>query len=166
MNRTFAIALVATVVFAWSPAIADTQTRSVLGVGVTVSMQLSANRHLLHVRLTNNASTPFTMFDAALPWKWRYAMIIVPVQTDLYGTIIQDENQPIDDPVPELITISPGETIEGTIDLDDRIAKLSDTLRTADVLLLWSYDVRPARTISHERVSGVILINRLVNRSR
>jgi hypothetical protein len=89
----------------------------------------------LQVTLKSGAATTATFYQADLPWGIRDSMVYSAVRPS--GEPI-DLIFPTDDPGPARVSIKPGETLVGDIDLRDVIRDLSVT-KKSDVLLFWAY---------------------------
>lgn len=89
----------------------------------------------LHIRVKNRGTSDLKMFRASLPWGNSRSMYLNAVRqlTPLIAPT------PIDDPVAGDITIKPGETVEGDINLHGRFPSMEKELTKDDVDLFWTY---------------------------
>jgi hypothetical protein len=101
-----------------------------------IHVELNPHKPLrMHVKLRSGAATAVTIFRSQLPWGNRYSMILTAVKSN--GDHIEFF-YPEDEPSMEEVTIAPGATIEGDLDLSDVFADLSVT-KKSDVHLFWAY---------------------------
>jgi hypothetical protein len=91
----------------------------------------------LHLRVTlrSSADTRATFFRWQLPWSNRYSMIFAAVKPNGESMELA---LPIDDPHPGKVSVEPGATLAGDIDLTDVIRDLTVT-KKSDVHLFWAY---------------------------
>lgn len=105
-----------------------------------------------------------SMRQSSLPWGWRYSTLIKAFETDALGTPL-DEIFPIaDPPVMDDITLPPGKTLKGEIDLLSRFPELLQTIEKRDVVLFWSYPL-PFSGLGEDakqRLGGWFLLSRRV----
>ncbi len=102
------------------------------GVKVALSRQNSLR---LDVTLTSGAATTVQINRFELPWGFRYSMVFAAARPD-EETI--ELLLPVADPVMSDISVKPGETLTGEVDLRYVIRDLS-ILKKSDVLLFWAY---------------------------
>lgn len=96
----------------------------------------------LRVRVTNTSDTALDAYEASLPWRTVYSMILVAVSTDPAGTVLE-RSLPIDDPGPGTITLRPGQALEGDVALERRFPGFVQAQAARDVLVFWSYRFQP-----------------------
>lgn len=94
------------------------------------------NPFMLKVELRPGGETPVTIYKSRLPWGSVYSMILVAVMPGGEGL---KKELPVDDPSPEQVSLSPGESIQGEIDLRRIFRGLDEALRKSDVQLFWAY---------------------------
>jgi hypothetical protein len=110
-----------------------------------IQVELNPHKPLrLHVKLRSGAATAATIFRSQLPWGNRYSMVLTAVKSN--GERIEFF-YPEDEPGMEQVTIAPGASIEGDLDLSDVFADLSVT-KKSDVHLFWAYKSPEALHIS------------------
>jgi hypothetical protein len=107
--------------------------------------------HLL-VTLRSGAATTVTFYQADLPWGIRDSMVYAAMRPN--GEAI-DLIFPTDDPGPARVSIKPGDTLVGDIDLQDVIRDLNVT-KKSDVLLFWAY--RSPKELHIPRWSGGLVV--------
>ena len=110
----------------------------------------------LHVELTNTSLAPLTLYRHSLPWVGPYSMILVAVKTDAQGTVLESESI-IDDPGADTVTVQPGETLSGIIPLGSRFPGFSRSVNERDIIVFWTYQLRPIDRSPLERAGGYVL---------
>lgn len=119
-----------------------------------IQVQLNPQKHLhLRVTLQSDAATTATIYQADLPWGIRDSMIYSAVRPN--GEPIE-LIFPTDDPGPATISVKPGETLVGDIDLQYVIRDLS-VAKKSDVLLFWAYKAPAALHITRW-TGGLVVI--------
>jgi hypothetical protein len=102
------------------------------GVEVALSRE---NPLRLRVTLTSGAATTIRLNRYDLPWGYRYSMVFAAVRPN--GDVIE-LLLPVADPGLKEISVKPGETLRGDVDLQYLIGD-SSVLKKSDVLLFWAY---------------------------
>jgi hypothetical protein len=127
---------------------------------VTVRLQVTRSlvgRPIVHVSLTNDASTPLDVYKSRLPWENRYSMILVAVEATSPHPVLKAPF-PIDDPTPQRVRIESKETLKGTVDLEERFPGITRALQSHEIVLFWSYQVRSVTDDVGERLGGFAVI--------
>lgn len=110
----------------------------------------------LEVSLTNETPKPLTLYQHSEPWAGYYSTLLVAVKLDPMGTVIES-NTPVDDPGPGTITIQPGQTRTGQISLARHFPGFAEALADRDVIIFWSYQMKPVDGDPLPRVAGHVL---------
>ncbi len=119
---------------------------------IDVQAQSSPDLHL-DVTLKNTTAAAVTIYEHALPWVGSNSMLLIAVKTDAVGTVLE-KRSPVDDPGPATITIQPGETLTGTIQLVSRFPGFLDALEERDVIVFWSFQIQPKDLPALTRLAG------------
>ncbi|MCL7412005.1 MAG: hypothetical protein M8353_00090 [ANME-2 cluster archaeon] len=138
----------------------DAQYQEQNNIDVTIDIEEKRSdgpEYILNVALTNRLPEPLTTFHYSLPWVGWDSILLIAVETDAIGTII-DKNLMIDDPGPARTTIQPGGSLSGNIPLSGRFPNLNEALKEHDVILFWSYQFLPIDAHPLKRVGGYLLI--------
>lgn len=113
---------------------------------------------LMHLELKVRGTSAIEIREGSLPWGVRRSIILVGAFAD--GSGLADLILYIDDPGPGHITLQPAETVKGTIDLRRRFWHLQEKVRETDVIVFWSYQLKPVGADALERVGGWVLLPR------
>lgn len=117
---------------------------------IQVELNLQKPLHL-RVTLRSGAATTISISRYELPWGWRYSIVFAAAKPN--GEAV-DLILPVDDPGLVEMTVKPGETLTGDIDLRYVIAP--NALKKSDVLLFWAYKAPAALHIP--RWSGGLVV--------
>lgn len=99
-----------------------------------------SNTHELLLELGNTSSNALSMVKSSLPWEWRYSLWVKAFEDDAIGSPLDEAFPPADRPIQErTLTIQPGESLEGTIDLTTRFPDLDEVLKRRSVVIFWNY---------------------------
>lgn len=119
--------------------------------------ELGVNKYILDVKLKNTGRAPLVVYRGSLPWASRHSLLLIAVRANVTHDALE-ERLVIDDPGPEQLEIKPGETLTGEILLDERFPDLPSAVRKNDVIIFWSYQLKPLNTAPLERMGGWLLI--------
>ncbi len=123
---------------------------------IALDVQL-VERSRIRLTLAYGGDRPIEIYESALPWRNRYSLILAAAKADAVGTLLP-QDYVIDDPGPSSMVVQPGDRLTGEIDLDARFAGLREALKTYDVNLFWSYEMRTVENNAMPRVGGWLLI--------
>jgi hypothetical protein len=123
-------------------------------LGTEVALSREDPLHL-RVTLTSGAATTVKINRFDLPWGYRYSMVFTPARPD--GDALE-LLLPVSDPGLREISVKPGETLTGEVDLRYVIRDLS-VLKKSDVLLFWAYQA-PAELHLPRWQGGLVVIPR------
>ena len=123
-------------ILATIPTAAFGQNAAKPGVEVALSPQNSLR---LRVTLTSGAATTVKVNRYDLPWGYRYSMVFSAVRPN--GEAVELE-LPVADPGLKEISVEPGETLTGDVDLRYVIDDPS-VLKKSEILLFWAYKAPP-----------------------
>jgi hypothetical protein len=127
-------------------------------LALDVSLKQSAtDPFVLTLALIYRGERELQVYEADLPWKNTYSLLLVGAETDAVGTRLE-KHYPIDDPGPAIIALKPGQVLTGEIDLTDRFRDLPRVNQRRDVIIFWSYQLRPLQGGALPRVGGWVLI--------
>jgi hypothetical protein len=116
--------------------------------------QRTPGSSVLDVSFTNESVRSLTLYEARLPWRNRYSLLIVAVPQSAPERPLRMLFAPDDSP-PTAITVKPRETIRGEIDIRDRFPDISAQLqKSGPVLLFWSYELHDTTSVSLGREFG------------
>lgn len=117
----------------------------------------AGDEHRLEVKVEYRGSAPVQVYRASLPWATVQSLVLVAVKLDALGTVIEQRVE-IDDPSADVITLTPGQVLEGTVSLDDRFPALSAARRKRDVMVFWTWQLETVEGASFPRASGAVLL--------
>jgi hypothetical protein len=122
-----------------------------------VQAEMAAQKPLsLRFNVTSAAPSRITLLRYLLPWGNVNSIVLLAVTG--HGEVLQ-RDMPIDDPSNQKISLDPGESVSGAIDLRKAFRGLDSTLQKDDVNLFWAYHAPNELGIS-ARWGGWILLRR------
>jgi hypothetical protein len=132
-------------------------------VDITVDVQPRigmAGAVMLHVTLTNPGHDPLQFTRSFLPWTSRLPIILSAAQErwphDVLG---RNPIIVIKDPGPGIVSIAPGESINGDIRLADEFDHFAETLEKENIVVLWSYQLTTVDNRVSKWIGGSIEIS-------
>jgi hypothetical protein len=111
--------------------------------GVSVGL-LSLNPLRLHVVLRSGANGRVAINRDQLPWATRQSMVLAIVKAD--GQCLE-RVFPVEDGAVGRISLEPGESLSGEVDLNGIFRGLDDAIKRSDVHLFWAYQAPPELNI-------------------
>jgi hypothetical protein len=93
----------------------------------------------------------------ALPWGNTYSLILIGVDATALASPL-DKHLRIDDPGTAMITLKPGQSLAGRIDLTQRFRDLPSAIQRRDAIIFWSYQLQPIDGKPLPRVGGWFFI--------
>src|SRR5262249_15904821 len=121
-------------------------------IPIKVQVEPSAGSKL-QIRLTNASSTGVRLYSSDLPWATRSSMIVAAVKLPRTGETLADALA-IYDPPPGEVTIAPGQTMTGEIDLAKRFQQSWRNALGRPLLVFWSYQLQSVDGRASNRVNG------------
>ena len=135
-------------------------TSGVVSQDVKLSVHsVGGPRDLISLDLEYIGQTPIRIYKSDFPWGIRRSVILVVMCLDGSRTLIP-ELEYIDDPVPTIATLEPGQKYHGTISLAERFPTLSNCITSRDALLFWSYQLAPIDAAPSARLNGGIVLQK------
>lgn len=121
--------------------------------------KLPSNDWQLEIHLEYYGKDQVAIYRSNLPWGIRDSLLLVPIVLDPIKTRLE-EAQYIDDPRPEQLILNPGDKLSGTVRLLNRFPDLGKVAQERDVIIFWSYQLRPIEGQAFQRLSGAVMIPR------
>lgn len=126
-------------------------SESTQGVQVEINPK---NPLWLRVTVRSLARTQVTLDRDRLPWGSKQRIILIAVKPN--GQPLE-EDPSFDDPGFEKVSIAPGVTVNGDINLGEFFKDLDSGVKKSDINLFWAYEAPAELHIAH-RSGGWILI--------
>ncbi len=130
-------------------------------LGITVSPVRDAKGlWVLQFELRYTGDAPLVVDERSLPWKSSRDLILEAFQLNPAKTrLSHPETAPRDLPRAPL-TLNPGDTLLGSVNLSARLPELSTALRESDVIVFWSNQIRSTESPAPPRLNGGVVIPR------
>lgn len=138
-------------------AIASDKAENSADLKVVASLAASKKLPTLQFKVSNTTTNTIQFYSADLPWASRHSIILLLVENDASHTIVREE-LPVDDPVTGTQKIAPGDVLEGNVILPKRFPELRKVLTQREVILFWSYRLKPLSGPALARCGGWLLI--------
>lgn len=111
----------------------------------------------LHIRLTSNMERPIQLYHHTLPWSMCHGIELAIIETG-YGGNVLESLEPLVDPGGLVVSLSPGETLTGEVNLSALYPSLKAALRQTDVVVFWNYQPQLVDGTCLERQGGWLLL--------
>jgi hypothetical protein len=121
--------------------------------GVRVKVDSLQPLRLL-ITLQCAASTRVVIDKGELPWATRYSMVLVAAKSDSESL---EKVLPVEDPARGNISVQPGQTLTGTLDLEGIFKGLDEARRKSDVHLFWAYQAPPELNVGRWSGGWILL---------
>lgn len=145
------------IVFLLFAPMSDVRAATPMDIHMSVASEGNNGDVALKINLTYFGKQQLKIYKSDLPWGIKSRMILEALCLNGQKTPIPSVEY-IDDPSPELVDISPGQTLEGLVKLAPRFPALAGCLTQKDALIFWSYQFAPLSNEPSERLSGGIVI--------
>lgn len=113
----------------------------------------------LKVVLSNKTTTLYQLRTAFLPWGIQNSLLLVAMVSSPISERIPEALY-VDDPGPGNTPISPGQQLNGTIDLVHRFPTLLTYLKDNDVIIFWSYRPVLRSGVALDPINGAVTIHK------
>jgi hypothetical protein len=140
--------------FSWSSVFAGVNDHVELTVASDASSALTIDLILKYV-----GSNSIIMRKGGLPWSGRGSIDLQVFIDDLAGKRIEEVVY-ISDPGPDKVTLLPGGIYKGSIFLDARYADIVKTHKNSNIVVKWSYTLRPLVGDPLPTLSGSLIIKK------
>jgi hypothetical protein len=130
-------------------------------LGLTASAVREPNgpwRLQFELRYTGEA--PLAVTEASLPWKNPNDLLLVARKLTGAGTSLSEANSAVRELPPSSVTLNPGDTLSGSVNLSTRLPELATAVRESDVILFWSQEMKSADSQALPRLNGGVVIPR------
>ncbi len=130
-------------------------------LGLTASAvrdQGGAWRLQFDLRYTGEA--PLVLNEGSLPWKNPRDLLLVACTLGAASTRLVSSEVPAQDTPPTPITLNPGDTLSGSLNLSARLPGLGAAIQGSDVVLFWSHEMKSAERHPLPRLNGGAVIPR------
>lgn len=128
-------------------------------LGLTASAVREPNgawRLQFELRYTGEA--PLAVTEASLPWKNPHDLLLVARKLTGAGASLAEANSAVRELPPSAVTLNPGDTLSGSVNLSARLPELTTAIRESDVILFWSHEVKSTDSQALPRLNGGIVI--------
>lgn len=114
----------------------------------------------LQFDLRYTGESPLVLSEASLPWKNPQNLLLVACTPGAADACLAAADLPVRDLPPTFLTLNPGDTLSGSVNVSARFPGLATASRSSDVILFWSHEVKPAESKSVPRLHGGVVLPR------
>ena len=111
--------------------------------------------------LQNTGDRPLVLSESSLPWKGPRDLLLVTTLLNSAHTRLAEFDMPHQASPPTFLTLNPGDTLEGSVNLSARFPGLTAAVQESDVVVFWSHQIRSMENQSLPRLNGGVVISRL-----
>jgi len=114
----------------------------------------------LQFDLRYTGETPLVVYEGSLPWKNPRDLLLVACALNASNTRLVPANTLVRDLPPNPLTLNPGDTLSGSVNLSARLPGLVEAIQASDVVLFWSHEIKSTEKQSLPRLNGGAVIPR------
>ncbi len=114
----------------------------------------------LQFDLRYTGETPLVLYEGSLPWKNPRDLLLLACTLNAANTRLVSSEVPVQDMPPTPLTLNPGDTLSGSLNLSARLPGLGEALRGSDVVLFWSHEMKSVEKQPLQRLNGGAVIPR------
>ena len=128
-------------------------------LGLTASPIRQGNgAWLLQFELRYTGEAPLIVDERSLPWRSPRELLIEAFQLNPAGTRLAHPESRTRDLPRASMTLNPGDTVSGQVNLSARLPELAAVIRESDVVLFWSHQMRSGDSQTLPRLNGGVVI--------
>ena len=114
----------------------------------------------LQFDLRYTGETPLVVYEGSLPWKTPRGLLLVACALNASNTRLVPADTPVRDVPLNPLTLNPGDTLSGSVNLSARLPGLTEAVQASDIVLFWSHEIKSADKQSLPRLNGGAVIPR------
>lgn len=114
----------------------------------------------LQFELRYTGETPLVLHEGSLPWKNPRDLLLVACALNAAKTRLVQSEAPVRDLPPTPLTLNPGDTLSGSVNLSARLPDFAEVIQASDVVLFWSHALKSADSQPLPRLNGGAVIPR------
>ena len=130
-------------------------------VAITVAVS-NAAPYRLKVVMKNNSPAEVQFYRSIIPWVYRPSIVVVAVTCGNNHRVIEEahEVRSLVSPVPGIMTLAAGESIEGVVDITKGYAAIKEFPDGEDVVIFWTYKFESSDGEEYGRQGGWVVVRR------
>jgi hypothetical protein len=114
----------------------------------------------LQFELRYTGETPLVLSEGSLPWRNPRDLLLVACALNASNTRLSAADAPMGSLPPTSVTLNPGDTLSGSVNLTSRLPGLGAAIQASDVILFWSHEMKSADSQTLPRINGGVVIPR------
>lgn len=130
-------------------------------LGLTASAVRDPNgawRLQFELRYTGEA--PLILSERSLPWKNPRDLLLVAAGLNAADPRLAAADLPVRELPSTSVTLNPGDTLSGSVNVSARFPALATAIRAGDVILFWSHQLKPVGSQDLPRLNGGLVLPR------
>jgi hypothetical protein len=114
----------------------------------------------LQFDLQYTGEKPVVVSERSLPWKSPRDLLLVVAPLNSARTRLAELDSPPPAPPQTFLTLNPGDTLAGSVNLSARFPGLTAAIQEGEVIVFWSHQIRSMESPALPRLNGGVVISR------
>ncbi len=114
----------------------------------------------LQFELSYSGEKSLLVSERSLPWKSPSDLLLVAIPLNVARSPLAAPESSGSPPPSATLTLSPGDSLSGSVNVSARFPGLAAAIRETDVMLFWSHQLRASDAPSLPRLAGGVLLPR------
>ena len=114
----------------------------------------------LQFELRYTGEAPLILSERSLPWKNPRDLLLVACALNAADTRLAPADLPLRDLPSTSLTLNPGDTLSGSVNVSARFPGLATAIRASDVILFWSHELKSQGSQEFPRRTGGVVLPR------
>jgi hypothetical protein len=114
----------------------------------------------LQFELRYTGETPLVLSEGSLPWRNPRDLLLVACALNAANARLAAADTPMRTLPPTSVTLNPGDTLSGSVNLTSKLPGLGAAIQASDVILFWSHEMKSVDSHALPRMNGGVVIPR------
>jgi hypothetical protein len=115
---------------------------------------------LLQFELSYGGEKPLALSERSLPWESHRDLLLVAIPLDAARSPLAAPDSPSPDLPTTSLTLDPGDSLSGSVNVSSRFPGLTAALQKTDVMVFWSHQLRALEGATLPRLTGGVVLPR------
>jgi hypothetical protein len=102
---------------------------------------------------------PIVLSERSLPWKSPRDLLLVATPLNSARTRLAEFDSPAQAPSQAFLTLNPGDTLAGSVNLSARFPGLAAAIQEGEVIVFWSQQIRSMESAGLPRLNGGVVLS-------
>lgn len=117
----------------------------------------ASDKLTLDLKLSYRGQQRILISESSLPWRMEHSLLLLAVCLDGKNRVIP-ETYSLENPSPNAISLEPGQSLMGSVNLSERFPTLRDCVQNHEALVFWSFQLKPRGSSPYPRLNGGVSI--------